>query len=75
MTGDTFVVVAAHNEADRIGATLAALAVAFPGAPVWVADDGSTDATPELARAAGATVIRSAQGRHVLTEWSARARR
>ncbi len=62
MTGDTFIVVAAHNEADRIGATLAALAVAFPGAPVWVADDGSSDATPELARAAGATVIRSAHG-------------
>ena len=45
--------VAAHNEADRLGATLAALARAFPGAPVWVADDGSPDGTAELARAAG----------------------
>ncbi|MGD0454746.1 MAG: glycosyltransferase [Solirubrobacteraceae bacterium] len=52
---------AAHNEADRIAATLAALARAFPGAPIWVADDGSTDATPEIARAAGAHVVRSAR--------------
>lgn len=51
--------VAAHNEADRLGATLAALARAFPGAPVWVADDGSRDGTAELARAAGAHVVRS----------------
>jgi glycosyltransferase involved in cell wall biosynthesis len=53
------VVVAAYNEAERIGATLAALAHAFPGAPVWVADDGSTDATSEIARRAGARVVRS----------------
>ncbi|HYM45418.1 MAG TPA: glycosyltransferase [Solirubrobacteraceae bacterium] len=59
MSPDTFIVVAALDEADRIGATLAALARAFPGAPVFLADDGSTDATAELARAAGATVVRS----------------
>ena len=47
-------VVAAHDEADRIAATLAALASAFPGAPIWVADDGSSDRTPEIARLAGA---------------------
>lgn len=52
-------VVAAHNEADRIAATLTALAGAFPGAPLWVADDGSSDCTAELARAAGARVVRS----------------
>jgi glycosyltransferase involved in cell wall biosynthesis len=57
--GRCVVVVAAYNEADRIGATLAALARAFPGAPVWVADDGSTDDTPEIARRAGARVVRS----------------
>jgi glycosyltransferase involved in cell wall biosynthesis len=51
--------VAAHNEAERIAATLAALELAFPGAPVWVADDGSTDASGEIARAAGARVVRS----------------
>jgi glycosyltransferase involved in cell wall biosynthesis len=56
---DIHVIVAAYNEAPRIGATLDALAVAFPGAPVWVADDGSTDATPLLARKAGARVVRS----------------
>jgi glycosyltransferase involved in cell wall biosynthesis len=55
------VVVAAHNEADRIARTLAALASAFPGAPIWVADDGSSDATPEIARQAGAYVVRSAR--------------
>jgi glycosyltransferase involved in cell wall biosynthesis len=53
------VVLAAHDEADRIEATLQALAQAFPGAPVWVADDGSSDATAQLAREAGATVVRS----------------
>ncbi len=59
MSTDILIVVAALDEADRISRTLAALAAAFPGAPVWVADDGSTDATPELAREAGATVVRS----------------
>jgi glycosyltransferase involved in cell wall biosynthesis len=55
------VVVAAYNEADRIGATLAALAGVFPGAAIWVADDGSTDRTPEIARLARARVVRSEQ--------------
>jgi hypothetical protein len=59
MPRDTFVILTAYNEADRIGATLAALELAVPGAPVWVADDGSTDATPEIARASGARVVRS----------------
>jgi glycosyltransferase involved in cell wall biosynthesis len=59
--GDTVVVLAAHNEADRIAATLAALARAFPGAPLWVADDGSTDTTARLAREAGARVVSSAR--------------
>jgi glycosyltransferase involved in cell wall biosynthesis len=54
---DTVILVAAHNEADRIAQTLAALAEAFPDAAVWVADDGSSDATAELARAAGAQVL------------------
>jgi glycosyltransferase involved in cell wall biosynthesis len=59
MVPDTSVIVTAFNEADRIGETLAALAVAFPGAPLWVADDGSTDRTSEIAREAGAHVVRS----------------
>jgi glycosyltransferase involved in cell wall biosynthesis len=56
---DLAVIVAAYNEAERLPATLAALARAFPAAALWVADDGSTDATPALARAAGARVVRS----------------
>jgi glycosyltransferase involved in cell wall biosynthesis len=59
MAPDTYLVVTAHNEADIIAATLAALAPAFPGAPVFLADDGSTDATPEKALVAGARVVRS----------------
>ncbi len=57
--GAPTVIVAAHEEADRIGATLAALARAFPAARVFLADDGSRDATGEIARAAGAAVVRS----------------
>jgi glycosyltransferase involved in cell wall biosynthesis len=53
----TIVLVAAHNEADRLPATIAALAEAFPGARVIVADDGSTDATAQVARAGGAEVV------------------
>ncbi len=56
---EIFVIVTALNEAPRIEATLAGLAAAFPGAPVWVADDGSSDATSTLARASGAQVVRS----------------
>lgn len=50
-------IVAARNEADRIGATLAALRAALPGAALWVADDASTDGTAEAAMAAGAQVV------------------
>jgi glycosyltransferase involved in cell wall biosynthesis len=55
----TAVIVTARNEADRLPATLAALAAAFPGARVLVADDGSTDGTAEVAAAHGAEVVRS----------------
>jgi len=48
------VVVAARNEADRIGETLAALRDALPGAALRVADDASTDGTAEVAMTAGA---------------------
>src|ERR1700743_3863775 len=52
------VVVAAHEEAERIAATGAALRGAFPGAAVWVGDDASRDGTAERAMAAGAQVVR-----------------
>lgn len=51
------VLVAARNEADRIGDTIDALRGAFPGAALWVADDASTDGTAEAALAAGAEVV------------------
>jgi glycosyltransferase involved in cell wall biosynthesis len=59
MSADTSIIVAAYNEAARIGATLEALARAFPDAPVRVADDGSTDRTSRIAQEAGARVVRS----------------
>jgi glycosyltransferase involved in cell wall biosynthesis len=55
--GEPLVIVAAHNEADRIGATLDALARALPGADLVVADDASADATTEVAMAQGAEVV------------------
>ena len=51
------VIVAAHNEADRIGATLDALSAAFPDADLVVADDASTDQTSDVALVHGAQVV------------------
>jgi glycosyltransferase involved in cell wall biosynthesis len=51
------VIVAARNEADRVGETVTALRQAFPAAAIWVADDASEDGTAELALAAGAQVV------------------
>jgi glycosyltransferase involved in cell wall biosynthesis len=59
MTHDIYAIVTAYNEADRIGATLATLTRAFPGVRLIVGDDGSGDATAQIARAAGARVLRS----------------
>jgi glycosyltransferase involved in cell wall biosynthesis len=59
MAADLAVIVAAHNEADRLGATLRALRGAFPHAEMWVADDGSTDATADVAEREGARVVRT----------------
>ena len=59
MSPDTIIIVTAHEEADRLPETLAALASAFPGAHVVVADDGSTDGTSQVAEQAGVQVVRS----------------
>jgi glycosyltransferase involved in cell wall biosynthesis len=55
--GDPVLIVAAHNEAERIGATLDALTGAFPGADLVVADDASSDRTSEVAMVHGAQVV------------------
>jgi len=55
------VVIPAHNEADRIGATVTA-ARTLPGVDVVVVvDDGSADATTPAAREAGARALRYAR--------------
>ena len=51
------VIVAAQNEAERIGATLDALAAALPGARLMVADDASTDGTQAVAMRHGAWLV------------------
>ncbi len=55
---DLTVLVAARNEAARIGDTVAELRRLFPEAGIVVADDGSTDATAAVAEEAGADVLR-----------------
>jgi hypothetical protein len=52
------ILVAARDEEERIGTTVAALRRDFPEAEVIVADDGSCDRTAEAAEAAGARVVR-----------------
>ena len=54
---DTAVIVSAYQEADRLPATLQALRVAFPGARLVVADDGSRDGTAAVARDTGVEVV------------------
>jgi glycosyltransferase involved in cell wall biosynthesis len=50
-------IVPAYNEAGSVGAVVSEIREADPELAVVVVDDGSTDATAELAAAAGATVL------------------
>ena len=52
------ILIAARDEAARIGTTVTALRQQFPGARVIVADDGSRDATAQIAATAGARIVR-----------------
>jgi glycosyltransferase involved in cell wall biosynthesis len=53
------VIVTARDEGDQLADTLAGLAEAFPEARLVVADDASSDATPEATRRAGAQLVRA----------------
>ena len=55
------ILIAARDEEERIGATIAGLREQFPEAAVVVADDGSADHTAAVAEAAGARVLRLAR--------------
>ena len=57
-TAELAVIVCARDEEERLGTTLDALRrVAFPGARLLVADDGSRDATASVALQHGAQVV------------------
>jgi glycosyltransferase involved in cell wall biosynthesis len=62
MSVEIGIVVTARDEGDRLPATLDALAQAFPGATVVVADDGSRDGTWHVALQAGVDLVRSPAG-------------
>jgi len=55
------VLIPAYNEAARIGLTIAALKARPEIEKIVVSDDGSTDATAAIARAAGAMLVLTAQ--------------
>ncbi|WP_406284716.1 glycosyltransferase [Embleya sp. NBC_00896] len=61
--GDTAVVIPAHDEEQRVSATVEAARSIAGVDLVVVVDDGSTDDTAGLARAAGAVVARHGRNR------------
>jgi glycosyltransferase involved in cell wall biosynthesis len=59
----TLVFIPAWNEAENLPAVLAELHAELPGVAVLVVDDGSTDATADIAREAGAEVFSFGENR------------
>jgi glucosyl-3-phosphoglycerate synthase len=55
---DLTVLVAARNEEERIGATVARLRAEFPESAIFVVDGASSDGTAAAAESAGAAVLR-----------------
>lgn len=52
------ILIAARDEQERIGTTVAEVKRLFPGAQIVVADDGSRDRTAQVAASAGARAVR-----------------
>ncbi len=52
-------IVTAYNEGPRLAGSIAALREAFPGVRIVVADDHSTDETPQIAQDAGVELVRA----------------
>ena len=56
--GPPTILIAAHNEAERIAETIATLHEELPGAEIIVVDGDSHDGTADVAETAGAVVVR-----------------
>jgi glycosyltransferase involved in cell wall biosynthesis len=54
---DVLVIIPAYNEEDSLGRVIRQVREALPTADIVVVNDGSTDATPQIAEGYGATVL------------------
>jgi glycosyltransferase involved in cell wall biosynthesis len=57
-TGNALIVVPAYNEEEALPGVLTSLRAELPGTQLLVVDDGSVDATAEVAAAGGARILR-----------------